>query len=140
MKLATAVLPLSGLEALIKNRFAEFNRHSSATRGRKYPNALRELVREGGAAGIRPSDLRRLTGMSQTAIKCTLAKAKAKPKVAAPRRLEVVGSPAEPVKVSNSLVVRLPSGVTIELIDSTMLTPALLRSLAGLEVNHAASC
>ncbi len=137
MKLATAVLPLSELETLIKNRFAEFNRHSSATRGRKYPPALRELVCEGSTAGISPSDLRRLTGMSQTAIKCTLAKAKVKP--AAPRRLEVVGSCAEPQKTLNLFVVRLPSGVTIELTDAAMLTPALLRSLAALEVDHAAS-
>ncbi len=137
MKLATASLPLAELEALIKNRFVEFNRHSSATRGRKYPPALRDLVCEGNAAGLSPSELRRLTGMSQTAIRCTLAKGKAKP--AAPRRLEVVGSPAEPQKVLKPLVVRLPSGVTIELTDAAMLTPALLRSLAGLEVDHAAS-
>ncbi len=137
MKLATAVLPLSELETRIKSRFAEFNHHSSPTRGRKYPPALRDLVCEGNAAGIRPIDLRRLTGMSQTAIKCTLAKAKSKP--AAPRRLEVVGSPAEPQKAWNPLVVRLPSGVTIELTDAAMLTPTLLLSLAGLEVDHAAS-
>jgi hypothetical protein len=79
MKLATAVQPLSELESHIKNRFAEFNRHSSATRGRKYPPALRDLVCEGIAAGIRPSDLHRLTGLSQTAIRSILAKSKTKP-------------------------------------------------------------
>jgi hypothetical protein len=137
MKLATAFQPLSELESHIKNRFAEFNRHSSATRGRKYPPALRELVCEGSAAGIRPIDLHRLTGMSLTAIKCTLAKAKTKP--AAPRRLEVVGSVVEPEQLLKPLVVRLPSGVTIELNDAALLTPALLHSLAGLEVAHVAS-
>ncbi len=137
MKLANATSSLAELETLIKNRFAEFNRHSSPTRGRKYPPALRELVCEGSAAGIRPSDLRRLTGMSETAIKCTLAKAKAKP--AKPRRLEVVGLPAEPRQALNPLIVRLPSGVTIELADSALLTTSLLRSLVGLEVDHVAS-
>ena len=137
MKLASAVLPLSELEARIKNRFAEFNRHSSASRGRKYPPALRELLCEGSAGGISPIELQRLTGVSDSAVRSILAKAKAKP--VASRRLEVVASLAEPQRVLKALVVRLPSGVTIELTDATMLTPALLRSLAGLEVDHAAS-
>ena len=138
MKLASTTRPLAELETLIKSRFAEFNRQSSASRGRKYPEALRKLVCEGNAAGIGVSDLRRLTGMSQTAIKWALANAKTR--LPAPRRLEVVGSPVfESRPASSPLIVRLPSGVTIELSDAAQLTSALLRNLASLEVGHAAS-
>jgi hypothetical protein len=137
MKLAAAQ-PLSELRDLIKNRFAEFNRHSSPTRGRKYPPELRELVCRGGAAGIRKSDLRRLTGMSETAITTALIKAKAKLPI--PRRLEVVGLPVESQPKPIPLIIRLPSGVTIELAHQEMLTAALLGALSSMEVNHVASC
>ena len=138
MKLAASVQPLTDLQNLIKNRFAEFNRQSSPSRGRKYPPELRELICRGSEAGIGPMDLRRLSGMSDTAIKCTLAKVKSKPM--ASRRLEVVGLPVESRQRASPLIVRLPSGVTIELADTAMLTTTLLGALGRLEVNHAASC
>lgn len=138
MKLAASIQSVNDLQNLIKNRFAEFNRQSSPSRGRKYPPELRELICRGSEAGISPMDLRRLSGMSDTAIKSTLAKSKSKP--VAWRRLEVVGTAVEPEQRSSPLIVRLPSGVTIELADATMLTAALLSALGRLEVNHAASC
>jgi hypothetical protein len=75
MKLAASVPSLNDLQNLIKNRFAEFNGQSSPSRGRKYPAELRELICRGSEAGIGPMDLRRLSGMSDTAIKCTLVSA-----------------------------------------------------------------
>ncbi len=138
MKLAPANQPIAELQNLIKNRFAEFNRQSSPSRGRRYPHELRELVQRGSAAGIGPMELKRLSGMSETAIKCILAKVKTKAKPLAPRRLEVVGLPVE--QSTSPLIVRLPSGVTIEFADASMLTVTLLSALSSLEVKHAASC
>jgi hypothetical protein len=138
MKLAASVQPVNDLQNLIKSRFAEFNRQSSPSRGRKYPPELRELICRGSAAGIGQMDLKRLSGMSDTAIRGTLAKAKAKP--VASRRLEVVDAPSVSEQRSKPLIVRFPSGVTIELADATLLTATLLGALGGLEVNHAASC
>lgn len=135
MRLAANVREPDDLQATIKSRFQEFNRRSSPSTGRRYPNDLRELVQRGIAAGIRPADLKRLTGMSQTAIRYALAKAKP----AKPRRLEVVG--LAPIQsASSSLVIRLPSGISIELSDASMLTPVLQAARSCLEVNHATSC
>ena len=124
----------------IKDRFAEFNRKSSASKGRKYPADLRDLVRQGAKSGIKPKELERLSGMSSTAIKTALAAATTPviPPVA-PRRLQVVGEASDHEQGARPLVVRLPSGVTIELASEAALTTALLLTLARLEVNHAAS-
>ena len=142
MKPALANQPIAELQNLIKNRFAEFNRQSSPSRGRRYPPELRELVQRGHAAGIGPMELKRLSGMSETAIKYILAKVKAiaKSKPLAPRRLEVVGLPFEPRQKLVPLIVRLPSGVTIEFSDASMLTATLLSALSSLEIKHATSC
>jgi hypothetical protein len=134
MRLATSVQTPDDLQSLIKSRFQEFNRRSSPSTGRRYPNDLRELVQRGIAAGIRPGELKRLTGMSQSAIRSALSKAKPEK----PRRLEVVGLP--PIQqASSSLIIRLPSGISIELPDASMLTSVLVAAQNSLEVNHAAS-
>lgn len=137
MKLAAAAHPLSELQDLIKNRFSEFNRSSSPSRGRKYPPELRELVARGSAAGMSKKELRRLTGMSETAI--IMALVKAKTKTPAPRRLEVVDLPVGARLKPMPLIIRLPSGVTIELAHQEMLNAALLSALNSMEVNHVAS-
>ena len=46
MKLATNSIPRD-IKSQIKDRFAEFNRKSAPSKGRKYPAELRELVRHG---------------------------------------------------------------------------------------------
>jgi hypothetical protein len=138
MRLAASVQSSDDLQILIKNRFSEFNRRSAPSRGRKYPTELRELVCRGIAAGIRLVDMKQLTGMSVTAIRFALAKAKPE-KSLKPRRLEVVGLPAEMRPPSSPVIVRLPSGVCLELSDASMLSSALLHSLASLDVNHATS-
>ena len=135
MKSAASALPQSDLHDLIKNRFSEFNRNSSPSRSRKYPLDLRELVARGGAAGISKKELRRLTGMSETAI----IRALIKTKIPAPRRLEVVDLPVGPRLNPIPLKIRLPSGVTIELAHQEMLTAALLSALNSMEANHVAS-
>lgn len=142
MTLASANQTITELQNLIKTRFTEFNRQSSPSRGRRYPPELRELVQRGHAAGIGPMELKRLSGMSETAIKCILVKVKsiAKSKPVASRRLEVVGLPFEPRQKMSPLTVRLPSGVTIEFADPSMLTATLLSALSSLEVRHATSC
>ena len=146
MRHASSIQAPDDLQNLIKNRFSEFNRRSAPSRGRKYPTELRELVCQGIAAGIRPVELKRLTGMSQTAIRFALSNAKPiKPKMATtsaklakPRLLEVVGFPSMGASIS-TLIIRLPSGISIELLDPSMLTPALQAAQSSLEVNHASS-
>lgn len=131
------------LLATIKARFAEFNKSSLPSQGRKYPNELQALVKQALSEGAEPATLCRLTGVSSTAIsrwrtKAKSAKAPRSSKLAAPRRLEVVGSGADG-KVRAAVVIRLPSGVTIELGAQATLTGDLLASLANLEASHAAS-
>ena len=138
MRLAASAQSSDDLQVLIKKRFSEFNRRSAPSRGRKYPAELRELVCRGMAVGIRLVDMKRLTGMSLAAIRSALSQAKPE-KPLKPRRLEVVGLPAEMRPPSSPVIVRLPSGVSLELPDASMLSSALLHSLASLEVNHAAS-
>lgn len=134
MRLAASVPAPDDLQSIIKSRFQEFNRRSSPSRGRKYPNDLRNLVQRGIAAGIPPADLKRLTGMSQTAIRYARTKAQ----TAKPRRLEVVGMALVQL-ASRPLVIRLPSGISIELSDTAMLTPVLKAAQGSLEVAHASS-
>jgi hypothetical protein len=54
MKLAASVQPVNDLQNLIKSRFAEFNRQSSPSRGRKYPPELRELICVNSGASRQP--------------------------------------------------------------------------------------
>lgn len=66
--------------------FTEFNQASKPSKGRRYPDHLKKLVAEALSCGIRSSTVRRLTGMSDTAIKRHVDKIK----LTVPRRLEVV--------------------------------------------------
>ena len=135
MRLASNVHPIDELQTLIKNRFAEFNRRSKASRGRRYPPELRELICRGNAAGLLQKDLKRLSGMSQTAIRNTLSKARPEKAI----RLEVVGIAPEAQQILMPLIIRLPSGVSIELSASTLLTETLLNSLAQIGGKDASS-
>jgi hypothetical protein len=145
MKLAVNNQSLDSLRILIKERFADFNRGSSPSRGRKYPVELRELVCQGSLTGIPPGDLEKLSGMSSTAVKRAMAlkasrhPGSARPKPEAPRRLEVVGAVAAGRQPASAVMIRLPSGVTIDLGDPSGLTTALLGTLAYLEAPHVAS-
>lgn len=123
-----------GLQDKIKSRFSEFNRLSPVSKGRRYPEELIALLVEGNQAGIKPALLRRLSGVSGSALHSWL---KAGHKVA-PRRLEVV-RPTKTQKVAG-ITILLASGVAIELSDSGALTNELLSALNTLEVRHAAPC
>jgi hypothetical protein len=56
-----------------------------------------------------------------------------------PRRLEIVPEDRGMALALNPLLIRLPSGVVIELRDGSALTPSLIQALANVEVNHVAS-
>ncbi len=131
------------LETKIKHKFLEFNRTSLPSKGRKYPDDLKALVCRALAEGIRPIVLLRLTGVSASAMHKWTRTANAsvpsgddaKASVA-PRRLEVFD--CSPV-YGGAIVVRFPSGVSIEFGDAAGLNHEILKALATLEVNHAAS-
>lgn len=141
MRLAFNDRSIDDVRVDIKNRFANLNRQCTPSKGRKYPEELRDLVRQGAQVGIGPRELRRLSGMSESAVRYALSQKRlpeAVVKLPPPRRLEVVDSSASPPR-AGSIAVRLPSGVTIELSHSAALTPALLAALAHLEVSNVAS-
>lgn len=126
----------------IKARFAEFNKTSSPSKGRKYPEELMALVRQALLDGSEPSTLCQLTGVSSTAMSrwaeaATSAQGRRQAPKAKPRRLDVVND--GPSMCAGPALVRLPSGVTIELADGGALTGELLAALAALGVSHAAS-
>lgn len=128
------------LEGELRRRFSEFNRSSSSPKGRKYPPELQVLATQALKAGMKPAELKRLTGAAGSTVhrwahaEVTQAAPKPTVTVADPRRLEVVAG--APAKGSDRVVVRLPSGVTIETAE---LSGELLVKLAGLEVGHASS-
>ena len=127
------------LQSEIKKRFADFNKGSSPSKGRRYPRELKELVCTAGAQGLEPVTICRLTGLSSSAAKRWLAGGG--PASFVPRRLAVVDTRAGSRRLSSAavVVVRLPSGITIEMSDSRALSADLLAALSSLEVRHAAS-
>lgn len=133
------VSQVDGLQTEIRKRFADFNRSKPPSKGRRYPDELRQLVAQAAAQGIKLSELSRLTGLSSSGVRRWVPKASlALP--AAPRRLEVVGADEPlPLVRTAAVVVRLLSGVTIELADGRALTGDLLAALSAPEVQHAAS-
>ncbi len=146
MRLANNGQSLDSLRMQIRDLFADLNRRSAPSRGRQYPSELRALVRQAYSSGISIVELRKLSGMSNTAVRGALkqgsdSKGRSAPSVKGPppRRLEVVTSQCETRAPRGPLVIRLPSGVTIELADAGSLTASLLHSLANIEVSHAAS-
>jgi hypothetical protein len=128
---------VNDLQAEIKTRFAEFNKTSSPSRGRRYPTALKELIGQAGAQGLKTAVLRRLSGLSLSAI--NRYRATSRPRSLVPRRLTVVGARSGE-GATTAVVIRLSSGVAIELADSRTLSLELLTTLHTLEVRHAASC
>lgn len=126
------------LQNEIRKRYAEFNCSRPPSKGRRYPRELKELVRHGCSQGLKVATLRRLTGLSSSAIKRWHKEGIGASAPPAPRRLAVTDSSPLPSLVC-AVVVRLPSGVTIELSDSCALNRDLLAGLAALEVRHATS-
>jgi hypothetical protein len=130
------------IQVRLKARFTEFNRSSSPSQGRKYPVELQALVRQASSEGIELSTLGQLTGASPTALArwCKAAEVAPARRLTKPlkvRRLEVVRPDVD--KRTSSIVVRLPSGVSIEFADGAVLGADLLTSLATLGGSHAAS-
>ena len=130
------------IQARLRSGFAEFNRTSSPSKGRRYPADLQALVRKASAEGVELSTLGKLTGVSSTALArwCKAAQpltSRRQPKAAQPRRLEVVGSDTD--QRGRPVVIRLPSGVSIELGDGAALGGELLAALATLGGGHATS-
>jgi hypothetical protein len=128
------------LQTKIKSRFAEFNRSSSPSKGRRYPEELQKLVRQALEDGVGPTVVRDLTGISSTALQrwskaAKPARARRLTKPSAPRRLAVVRDVAG--KRRSPIVVRLPSGVSIEFGDGTDLNADLLTTLGRLGVARA---
>lgn len=141
MKLASAQRK-TNIEAQIKAAFAQFNRSIPPSKGRRYPVELQILVRQALVEGLKLSDLSRLTGTSVSVMRRWIKSGnsdlkQASDKNAQPRRLEVVG--ADFRKPQDLTVVRLPSGVSIELPGQASLSRDFLTALAALEVTHASS-
>lgn len=129
------------LQSEIKQRFTEFNRSSSTSKRRRYPDELKELLQQAYAQGVKVGTLCRLAGVSRPVVKGWLAPTEASAPVKA-RCLAVVNSAAAPARAAvpvAAVVVRLPSGVTIELVDSRALSPDLLAGLCNRGGGHATS-
>ena len=126
--------PSSDIQSEIKKRFAEFNLTSKPSKSRLYPDDLKALAREAIRQGLKPTTLCRLSGLSMTAIR-TWSRADQKSKK--PRRIEVIGN--SHTARNSSAVIRLRSGICIELSDSASLTGDLLAMLSKVEVDNAAS-
>ncbi len=130
------------LQAKIKSRFGEFNRSSSPSKGRRYPEELRVMVRQAITEGADPVALRQITGISPTAMKQWASVSKhvstrRTDKPSAPRRLEVIDGKASNRRAP--VVVRLLSGITIEIGDRADLDAEFLAVLDTLGGSHAAS-
>ena len=130
------------IQVKIKAKFGEFNRTSSPSKGRKYPKELQTLACQASAEGVTLSTLCELTGASSTALTrwCQAVKAPSPRRQLPPpkaRRLEVVGSDVD--KRHQPIVVRLPSGVSIEFGDGAVLSGDFLVTLATLGGNHHAA-
>ena len=128
----------------IKNRFTEFNRLSTPSKSRRYPEDLAELVRHALADGVRPIVLRKLTGVSSNTMERWIkgsrsaAVQRRDKQPLAPRRLEVVSSETG-TALRGLITVRLRSGVTIEFNDGASLSSDLLTALLAVEVRDVAS-
>lgn len=122
----------------VRRRFADFNRSRPPSKGRRYPDELRQLVCQAAAQGCKVAELGRLTGLSASGVRRWLPKVKATRPAVAARRLEVIAPDvAPPLACSSVIVVRLPSGVTMEFAEGRALTSELVTTLMDLEVRHA---
>ena len=127
--------------AEITKRFAEFNAAKPLARGRRFPEDLLPLVQQALTAGVKPAALHKATGVSRATIeRWVKAWASSPRKIAArARQLEVVNerqttdAPRREARSSAAaVVIRLPSGIAIELPTSAVLDRALLLTLAQL--------
>lgn len=147
MKLAIA--GAAGIREQLQSRFREFNKQSVRSRGRRYPADLQALVNDAYGLGISHSELKKLTDMSDAAVRYATGagprksgkrappKPAARPKAALTvRRLEVRDQPASVGTGTGKLVIRLGSGATIETDANTLLSSGLLAALGGI---HAAT-
>ncbi len=112
MRLPTDTNSLEDIRKTIKDRFADFNQHSVASTGRRYPAELQELTSRGFLAGLKAKELTSLSGMSLSAVTYAARKLKSirtkRPskhvsKVLAPRCLELVSESMEHVSIALSL-------------------------------------
>lgn len=95
--------------------FGEFNRQSRPSKGRKYPESLRKMVREAAGAGLSKPELMKLTGMSDSALRYAVDRVAPNGRgrmASSVRRLEVVTDGPEPACDGNQLTIRLPSGIS----------------------------
>jgi len=119
------------LEAELKDRFAEFNKLNPASSRRRYPRELKDLVVQAKEKGLRPATICRLSGLSSSAVhRYAMAATTCEPKTIRPRRLTIVD--AKPSQTFAPIVIRLASGVAIELSDGRDLSLDLLKSLSTL--------
>lgn len=151
------------IQSEIRLRFGELNKLGRPSKQRRYPNELKQLVCRAHSQGVQVKTLSQLSGLSSTRIKLWLEKAATIAKPPRVRRLAVVEAIVTPeVKANTALeslplspaggarrglaktlapvVIRLPSGVVIELGESCALNAALLASLSALGGGHASSC
>jgi hypothetical protein len=151
MRLAAKTDSIEKLKLTIKGTFGEFHRKSIRSTGIRYPKELHELIVQGHMAGIGKAELILLSGMSRCSVSNSIERKHqyseknrgSSEKKVPPRRLEVVPNAAKSRGPQEPLIIRLPSGVVLELTDETLLTPSLLKTLAGVEfreeVQHAPS-
>ena len=124
----------------IRRCFSEFHRRYSPSKGRKYPEELRGLVRQARSGGIAPARIQEITGVSRSAILQWSKSAKGtsieRTTPPAARRLEVIGEQRGHQNIF--AVIKFPSGIAIELSDHGVLNLEFLQSIATLEVRDAA--
>lgn len=135
-----ALVKVEVLQSEIRRRFAGVRGSSRGSKRRYYPSELHDLIRRAADQGVRQGELQQLAGVSASTVSrwisgCRNSKGSvgAGPK---PRRLEVVGPVVSEKPRAAAVVVRLSSGVTLEL-SSEQLTRELLLVLSTLEVSHA---
>jgi hypothetical protein len=119
---------ISELEAELKDRFAEFNKLNATSSRRRYPRELQDLVVQAKGKGLKSATICLLSGLSACTVHRYLRSGKAKP--IAPRRLTIVEPRAR--QALASVVIRLSSGVAIELSDGRDLSVDLLKNLSAL--------
>jgi hypothetical protein len=130
---------IAALQTEIQSRFAEFNKLNPASSKRRYPRELKELIGRARVKGVRSAVLCRLSGLSSSAVH-RYSKT-SEPKPLRPRRLTIVDTKVTR-SVSAPVVIRLSSGVVIELRDGDELSFNLLKTLSHLgsgEVRDAAA-
>jgi hypothetical protein len=126
---------LGEFQAELKRRFDEFTKVTPASKKRRYPQALKELVRQAREKGLSAATIIRLSGLSLSAVHRYANLRESKEAIRQPRRLAVVDTRHERI-VSARIVIRLASGVAIELSDGRALNFDLLKDLSALGVRE----